>query len=274
MQLNDFRRFSDTLVANLASDARVLGIVAMGSMAEHDYTPDQWSDHDFFVVTVPEAQEGVASADLSWLPNNDRLVYVAAEGTHGFRAIYDDGHIVEPTVLSVEELEKTMINRFRMLLDRGEIGQHVAKTQSAPLRKQVLLLPMIVLTSACFWSTWRSARDAFRAASGSVGTCFQELRHGTPGATTGALHTPSRPELVDILGASRRFERLYPEIAAEFDEIANLPPVDGALRLLELAEREDWLEEIPDFPRVPSKLSGSGRCGRPALSQSLLQAAP
>ena len=85
MQLSEFRRFSDTLVANLANDARVLGIVAMGSMAEHYYAPDQWSDHDFFVVTVPEAQEALL-ADLSWLPNNDRLVYVAPEGAHGFRA--------------------------------------------------------------------------------------------------------------------------------------------------------------------------------------------
>lgn len=57
MQLDDYRSFTAALTLSLANDPRVLGLIALGSMAEQDYLPDQWSDHDFFVVTVPGQQE-------------------------------------------------------------------------------------------------------------------------------------------------------------------------------------------------------------------------
>jgi hypothetical protein len=57
MNSADYHRFSEELRSGLQQDERVLGLVALGSMAEWDYLPDAWSDHDFFVVTQPGTQE-------------------------------------------------------------------------------------------------------------------------------------------------------------------------------------------------------------------------
>ena len=57
MRIDAFRVFKDELVERLAGDERVLGLVFVGSAAERDYAPDEWSDHDFFVITRPGDQE-------------------------------------------------------------------------------------------------------------------------------------------------------------------------------------------------------------------------
>ena len=246
MKLHEFRSFSDTLVANLAGDGRVLGIVALGSMAERDYAPDQWSDHDFFVVTVPGAQEALL-ADLSWLPNSDRLVYVAPEGAHGFRAIYDDGHLVEPVVLSVDELAAMRINRYRMIFDRGEVGPRIAEIAArttaesqAPVDDRIDAGMFLVNLAV---GVGRYARG--ERLSGHLFVKSYAMEHLV---RLLARYLPAaRPEVQDNLAPSRRFELLYPGIAAELDEIENLPPVDGALRLLDLAESE-LVGRMPDFP--------------------------
>ncbi len=69
MQLDDYRAYCTALTQSLANDPRVLGLIALGSMAEQDYLPDQRSDHDFFVVTVAGQQEALRT-DLSWLPDH------------------------------------------------------------------------------------------------------------------------------------------------------------------------------------------------------------
>ena len=67
MDLERYRSFTHQLRARLESDGRVLGLVALGSMAELGRTPDVWSDHDFFVITVAGVQESFRQ-DLGWLP--------------------------------------------------------------------------------------------------------------------------------------------------------------------------------------------------------------
>lgn len=246
MELNEFRSFSDALVVALADDPRVLGIVAMGSMAERDYVPDQWSDHDFFVVTVPGAQEALL-ADLSWLPGNQRLVYVAPEEVHGFRAIYNDGHLAEPVVLSMEELAVMRINRYRMLFDRGEVGQRVAEIAArtaaesqVPADDRIdagMFLVNLAIGVGRYRRGERLSAHLF-VKSYAMEHLVRLLARYIPAA---------RPELQDNLAPSRRFELLYPEIAAELDEIANLPPTEGALRMLDLAEGA-LAGRMPAFP--------------------------
>lgn len=246
MQLSEFRSFSDTLVANLADDTRVLGIVALGSMAEVDYAPDQWSDHDCFVVTVPGAQEALL-ADLSWLPRFAGLVYVAPEGVHGFRAIYDDGHLVEPVVLSMAELDVMRINRYRVLFDRAAVGERMAEIAArtaaesqAPADDRIdagmFLVNLAVGVGRYARGEWLSGHLFVK--SYAMEHLVRLLARYLP---------PQRPELLDTLAPSRRFELLFPTVAAELDEVENLPPVDGALRLLDLAERE-LAGRMPDFP--------------------------
>ena len=60
----------------------VLGLVALGSMAGRDYQPDEFSDHDFFVVAEPASAEPMRQ-DLSWLPQADAVVLSFRETAHG-----------------------------------------------------------------------------------------------------------------------------------------------------------------------------------------------
>ena len=94
MQLDDYRAFTAELTRNLADDPHVLGLIALGSMAEQDYLPDQWSDHDFFVVTEPGHQEAFRT-DLSWLPDHQRIAFWFRDSPHALRAVFDSGHLLE-----------------------------------------------------------------------------------------------------------------------------------------------------------------------------------
>ena len=71
MQPDEYRAFTRELTERLQRDERAIGLVAVGSMADRDYAPDEWSDHDFFVITPPGGQEELRN-DLSWLPRVDR----------------------------------------------------------------------------------------------------------------------------------------------------------------------------------------------------------
>lgn len=231
MDVNAYRRFTQTLTANLAQDERVVGLVALGSMAELDYLPDEWSDHDFFVVTKPDVQEAFL-ADLSWLPDHERIVFVAPEGSHGFRAIFDDGHLVEPVVLDESELAKTRLNRYRILLDRGQIAEQVsaiaalADQESDAVDSGMFLVNLIVGVGRYRRGERLSAQQFVKSYA---------LEHLV---RLLVRHVPAeRRDLLDNLAPTRRFDFVYPELAAELDAIGNLPPVDAALRMIDLADR-------------------------------------
>ena len=51
----DYAAFTDELRSRLERLDGVLGLVAVGSMADRDYGPDRFSDHDFFVVRTDRA---------------------------------------------------------------------------------------------------------------------------------------------------------------------------------------------------------------------------
>ena len=58
MQKAEYQDFTGTLLDKLTCDQRVIGLVALGSMAEQDYLPDLWSDHDFFVIVKSGISSG------------------------------------------------------------------------------------------------------------------------------------------------------------------------------------------------------------------------
>jgi lincosamide nucleotidyltransferase len=123
-----YTAFTETLRARLEADPRVVGLVALGSMARRDYEPDRWSDHDFFVITNAGEQEAFR-ADLSWLPFSSRIVFSYRETPHGVTALYEDGHLVEFAVFDPGELPVARVNRYRVLLDRR--GRRVPTTRGS-----------------------------------------------------------------------------------------------------------------------------------------------
>ena len=88
-----YSAFTDALSRRLAGDPRVVGLVALGSMSGDGPAPDDFSDHDFFVLTRSGAQEAFRT-DLGWLPGAERAVLVHRETEHGLKVVLDDGQLV------------------------------------------------------------------------------------------------------------------------------------------------------------------------------------
>jgi len=103
MESDAFRNWTERLHAKLGADARVIGLVMLGSSAEAQRTPDAWSDHDFFVITHPGTQEALRT-HLDWLPEPDQIVLRPRETKHGLKVLYDDGHVIEFAVFDLQEL--------------------------------------------------------------------------------------------------------------------------------------------------------------------------
>src|SRR2546430_11002425 len=123
MDRDAYGRFSERLRERLATDERVLGLVALGSMSGEP-PPDQWSDHDFFVISRPGEQERMRT-ELSWLPDGEEIVLAYRETAHGVKVLYRDAHLIEFAVFDPEEMSVARVNRFRVLLDRGGVAERM-----------------------------------------------------------------------------------------------------------------------------------------------------
>lgn len=120
----NYHAFTEQLAATVTADSRVLGLVALGSMAEQGgRKPDQFSDHDFFMI-APDAE--ALRTTTAWLPQPERIALWFRETPHGCKAVYDDGHLVEYAVFTPDELQLARVNDYRVLLDRERIEERMA----------------------------------------------------------------------------------------------------------------------------------------------------
>ena len=76
------RRFAEHVRTWAEANPDVIGLIAVGSMAERGRLPDEWSDHDFWVVAADEAVSQLRDGQ-SWLPDAERIVLAYAECRSG-----------------------------------------------------------------------------------------------------------------------------------------------------------------------------------------------
>jgi hypothetical protein len=241
VQPDEYHEFTHELTKRLRADGRAIGLVAVGSMADRDYAPDEWSDHDFFVITPPGGQEELRN-DLSWLPNRGGVALSFRETEHGLTVLYDDGHMLEFAVFDLDEIALAGVNRYRVLLDLGGVEErvdHVAANPRPP-REDLFLFGKAV--SAALVAAGRGRRGETLSAAFMVTwatTYLNRLLIRTLPAAEASL--------LDGFDSLRRFERAYPELGAELAAIVRLDPADGGPALLDLLERE--LRPLrPDLP--------------------------
>ncbi|MBK9091123.1 MAG: hypothetical protein IPL90_19635 [Holophagales bacterium] len=225
--------FSRTLTSALAADPRVVGLVALGSMSGAGVPPDAFSDHDFFVITVPGLQEDLRT-DLGWLPGSGRAVLVHRETEHGLKVVLEDGHLLEFAVFDLDELHVARANRYAVLLDRGGVTERMALVAAKPLESPADRWLLGQLLGNLLVGGGRAARGELLSA-----------RLFVAGYATGHLlrllarHLPAESAVpLDDLDPFRRFERAYPRLGGELNGVLGRDPLDAALALLDLAERE------------------------------------
>jgi hypothetical protein len=220
------------LTERAQADDRVVGLVAVGSTAELDYSPDEWSDHEFLLISLPGEQEGLRQ-DLSWLPAHERIVFSFRETAHGLKVFYDDGHMIEFAVFDVDEIGLAGLNRYRVLLDRGGVEAACAERRAHPRPEQSDDHVFGMVVSSALVAIGRGRRGEVLSAAFLVTWALTYLTR-----LVTRVVPAENGSVLDNLDSLRRFERAYPQLAVELADAVRLSPPEGALHLLEVLERE------------------------------------
>jgi hypothetical protein len=247
MHPDDYRRFTERLRERLAEDERVLGLVALGSMSGELPAPDEWSDHDFFVLTRSGEQERMRN-QLGWLPDHEQIAFAYRETAHGVKVLYRSAHLLEFAVFDLSELELARINRYRTLLDRGGIEERMRALRERTARE--LSRPDPRWLAGQLVTSLLIGADRYRRGERLAGRArLQEAVRFLV-----QLLEPAPPDSLDPL---RRFEQAFPALGRELDAALEQTVPEAAARLLAIARRE-----LRDFPvdaarAVEDHLAGS-----------------
>lgn len=247
MTPEQYHLFSQQLVSNLEQDARVIGLIAAGSMAAQGRYPDQWSDHDFLVVVESGQQEDFRQ-NLRWVPDQSHIVFSFRETEHGVKAIFDYGHLIEFAVFDLEELNLISINDYRLLIDRANLAPTLTTIAARTLAKAAAatdghymgqFLSHLMIGAARHKRGEKLSGHRFIKDFAMVELLWMLSKY---------LPAENKAEL-DNLDAFRRFEKVFPEIGAALSDGLLLNPIETAIVMLKTAETQ--LQHVmPDFPVV------------------------
>jgi hypothetical protein len=244
MELDAYRAWTRELVRALEADGRVRGLVALGSMAERDPLPDAFSDHDFFVVVEAGTQEAFRR-DLSWLPRAGDIALAFRETAHGMKVVYDSGHLLEFAVFDADELYLARVNRYRVLLDRGDVARRLEEIATRTSREAEQTAPddawlLGQLLTQVLVGAGRHARGEVLSGRSRVADavrllCILLARH---------VRAP-QAGLLDGLDPLRRVERVYPALGGELARASDGDTLGLARTVLRIAGSE--LAHVPGF---------------------------
>lgn len=232
--------FTERLRAHLEREPDVLGLVALGSMSGEGAPADAWSDHDFFVVVAPGAQERFRS-DLAWLPDAGTIALAFRETAHGLKVLFASGHLAEFAVFDPEELHLARVNRYRVLLDRADVARRMAQVRAATAaagpatatpaddRYQIGQFLTNLLVGVGRWRRGERLSGDLLVRSGAVGHLLRLLAARIPA---------DDPAAADGLDPFRRVERAWPRIAAGIHAALEGDTPAAAAGLLGIARRE------------------------------------
>lgn len=220
-------QFIDSLQVNLETHPEVLGLVLVGSTAARERR-DEWSDHDFFVITTDAAAEHNRT-DLNWLPDHPSIALAARETEHGLKVVYNSGHVVEFAVFTLGQLSLAGANAYEVRIDRGGVAaaMHALAKRAREPRDDARDLALFI--SLLLIGVGRVRRGELVVGGNFIRTHAVErfLR-------VLAFRNPS--ERLDDLDPFRRVEQVFPELQLA-RALQNEPEV-AARALLHLAERE------------------------------------
>src|SRR5437773_1874120 len=96
-----YEAFTDQLKDGLMDDTRVVGLITLGSTADVTQR-DEWSDHDFWVITHPGAQSYFRD-EAGWLPAAEDILLTARHGLAYRTVLYRNRHKIEYAVFDRTE---------------------------------------------------------------------------------------------------------------------------------------------------------------------------
>jgi len=231
MEATEFENYTERLRASLESVREVIGLIILGSTADSTLR-DEWSDHDFWVMTEL-GKQGSLVEDLSWLPDYENIAITVHHLPYGRTIVFNSRHKIEFAVFDVNEARSGKVDRYRVLIDRGQITELIAAIhedtrQQVKIRRDALENLCVVVWSACE----RYIR----------GELLSARQYVDEFAITRLLSLISEHESADerrdALDPRRRLELRSPGLAAELLAIRQRPVPETASYLLKIAERE------------------------------------
>ncbi|MCP2636281.1 hypothetical protein K0817_006815 [Microbacterium sp. HD4P20] len=242
-----FARLSADLVGRVREHDGLIGLVLLGSASEEGRERrDEWSDHDFFALTdVGRGPE--IRPDLSWLPDQHRLVLTAREGEIGFVAIYDDGHVFEFALSDAAELAGALVRDATVVVDDAA-GTTAALVDESRIRAEAadrfdpandVRLVLVKLLIGV---------GRVRRGEGLVGSAF--IRQWAVQQLVRAIRarfSTASTSLRDTIDPMRRFEKDFPRWGAHIASALELPIEEAAYELYRLT-REILEPGWSDFP--------------------------
>ena len=126
-----YEKFIGDLRQRLESDARVRGLILLGSTADQNIR-DELSDHDFWIIAeaaaVPEYSDS-----LAWLPNVDQILLAIRHAPVRRTVLYKDRHKIEYAVFDSDTAKSGKIERFRVEFDRGGVAALAAEIRTSSI---------------------------------------------------------------------------------------------------------------------------------------------
>ncbi|MFB8146921.1 hypothetical protein ACFC1W_09245 [Microbacterium sp. NPDC056003] len=242
-----FAALSEGLAAGVRARDGLIGLVLLGSASdEASDRRDEWSDHDFFAITS-EGRGREIRPDLSWLPDQERVVLIAREGDIGFAALYDDGHVFEFAFSDAAELSGALAGDATVVVDddAGTTATLIAESRARaaaadrfdPANDVRLVLVKLLIGTG-------------RVRRGEVLNGGQFIRQWAPQLLVRAIRgrfddaSMTRRDTIDPV---RRFELDHPECGRRIAEVVAQPAEDAARDLFALT-REILEPGWADFP--------------------------
>jgi hypothetical protein len=235
--------FISELLDRCANDTDVLGLVLCGSSAENARR-DQWSDHDFLMITTDGAPERYRT-ELRWLPDHEQIAFSCRETAHGLKALYRTGLMIEFAVFDRAEFAGCALNHYEVALDRGGITEAAASVRERSMTPRFVdrLVEFRLFLGLLYLGVGRARRGERLSANVLIRTYATEhlLRLARD------LLPVERTTDLDALDVWRRLEHADESLAEAVDE-ALARPVEWAARAL-LESAEQYLpERWPQYP--------------------------
>ena len=201
-------------------------------MADRGRSPDEWSDHDFWIVAQTEAVEAIRD-DPSWLPDADRIILRYLETEHGRNVIYDDGHLIEFAVFKHEELEITAANVYRVLVDKADLESRMAAIVRATTQGEVDLATVFGrFVGQMVIGLTRYGRGELLSADSMIRKWAMENLLTLLGRTV----PPETDAPLDNLDPRRRFELAFPALAQHLETASLMAAPETAAAMVDIAE--------------------------------------
>ena len=228
--LENFVDYQNQMVEMLEPIEDALGLMFAGSAADLSRV-DQYSDQDFYLIVKDGTAEGFRQ-DLSWLPRHEEIILSPRETEHGLKVLYEDGTLLEFAVFEIGELPTHMAPKDnRVVFDRGGVAEIIASiTKITPDKafnadaEYQLFLTLIQI-------------GAGRVMRGEVLAGTQHIKGYALNHLLGLIrhYQPVANDNSDFLNRYRRFEVDYPVQGETLAKLMDLPALECAEAMLDLA---------------------------------------